>query len=80
MIAALDYLPVLDNQYLVGTSNRRKSMSDDKSGASSPEGFEAVLDHRLTLTVKTRSCLIKDQNPGISQDRSCDGDPLPLAT
>src|SRR4051794_35231838 len=42
--------------------------------------LKSILDHRFTLAIKTRCCLIKDQYPWLRQNGSGDCDTLTLTT
>src|SRR6185503_18326706 len=77
---ALDDLPVLEHQDLVGAPDRRQPVRDDERRASLAQRLQAVLNHRLALAVEARSRLVQDQDLGIGENRARDRHALALAT
>ena len=78
MGAALDDLPVLEHQNLVGALDGGQSVGNDERGAAAAQGPQPVLDHRLAFTVEAGSRLVEDQEPRVRQNRPGDGDTLAL--
>src|SRR5436190_1652402 len=76
--AALDDDSTLENQDLVGASNRAQAMRDDKCRAAVHQGAETFLDQSLTFGIQARSRLVENQNPRIRKNRTCNGDTLTL--
>src|SRR5439155_5527276 len=61
--ATLDDLAVLEDQDLIGGSDRRQAVRDDEGGAAAAQRVQAVLDERLALAVEARGRLVEDEDP-----------------
>src|SRR5207237_6634522 len=66
------------DQNLIGALNRREAVSNDERRATTPQRLQPVLNQRFALAVEARSRFIENQNFRLSQNRSRDGDALPL--
>ena len=71
--------PVLQHDNLVGVANGRQTMGDDDSRSTDHQPLQGLLDQHLGFGIDRGRCLVQDQDGGISQHRSGDGQPLPLA-
>src|SRR5215204_414608 len=76
--AALDDLPLFEDEYLVGAADGREAVRDDEGRPPAPQRLQPVLYQRLALAVQARRGLVEDQNLRLGQDRARDGDALPL--
>src|SRR5690606_34877669 len=76
--AALDDPAAVQDQDLVRALDRGQPVRDHERRAPAAQRPESVPDHRLALAVQAGSGLVKDQDPGIGQDRARDGDSLAL--
>src|SRR5689334_13129492 len=80
MRATLDDLTPFKHKNLIRAPNRREPVRDDKRRAPSSQRTQPILNHRFTLTIKTRSRFIQNQQPRISQNRPRDRNALTLTT
>ena len=60
--------------------DRREAVSNDNGGSSLSGFVESFLDNFLTLHVQSRSGFIKEEDFGISDESSCDGNSLLLSS
>src|SRR5262249_12503463 len=70
--AALDDLPVLEDENLVGALDGRQAMGDDERGPSLAQRPEAVLNHRLAFAVEARRRLVQDEDARVGENRTRD--------
>src|SRR6185369_2245548 len=80
MRATLDDLAPFKHKNLIGAANCREPVRDNKRRAPLPQRTQPILNHRFTLTIKTRSRFIENQQPRISQNRPRDCNALTLTT
>ena len=82
MGAALHNVTMLHHNDLSGILNCAESVGDDDDGllATLDEGVDSFLHLMLTLSVQSGSCFIEEQNLGLTDEGSCDGDTLLLST
>src|SRR5262249_14821082 len=57
----------------------RKAVRDDEGRPVQGVPPDCLVDQALALGVERRSCLIQNENAGVSQDCSGDRNPLPLS-
>src|SRR5262245_6724092 len=71
-------LATVEHDDVVRISDRRKTMSDHERGPSRGEPRQSSMDHLLIDGVKMRSGFVKDEDGRIFEQRSGNGEPLPL--
>src|SRR6266849_7032551 len=76
--AVFDDAPTLDGDNAIGAANGRKSVGDDEHGSALADPPHVVLDDALALVIECARRLIEDQNSRIHDQRTSDGNPLPL--
>ena len=64
----------------IRTTNGREPMGNDDRRPAFHQVLQSLLNERFRLGIQRRSRLIEYQYRGIFQKRSCDREPLPLAT
>ena len=78
VVASLDYLAVLQHYDAISTPDRCEPVRNYDTGPTFKQARQCLLDQQLGVTVDRCSCLVKDQNLGIGDDRSGKRDQLPL--
>ena len=68
----------VDHGYQVRVVDGGQPVSDDDTGAPLPGFVQSFLDHLLTLSVQGRGGLVKEEDLGVPDQRSGDGDALLL--
>ena len=76
MGAALDYLAVLKDDYLIGVLYRRQPVGHDEHCADRSHLLERLLDQDLGLGVDVGGRLVEYQDPRLGQDRPREGEQL----
>ena len=71
---------MLDDEDLVGAANGCEPVRDDDRRTAVQQPVERLLDQDLRWSVDVRRRLVEDQDAGISEERACDRDQLPLAS
>src|SRR5262249_40263858 len=79
MRAAFNDFAVFQHQNLIRAADRRQTVRDDEGGPAPAQRLEAVLNQRLAFAIETRGRFVQNQDAGIRQDGSSDGDSLTLA-
>src|SRR5260370_17267228 len=77
MSAALDDLPLFDDQDLIRTADGGKPMRDHKRSPPLHEIGQAVLDHLLRFRVQAGCGFIQNQDPWLPPNSPRDRDTLP---
>src|SRR5271155_3304898 len=77
--SALNYSSLLNNQYLIGTPNRREPVCDHEGGAPLHQKVEPALDQSLRFRVQRTGSFVEDEDAWVSQDSAGNRDPLTLA-
>src|SRR5690606_9888630 len=77
--AALDDAALVHHEDLVGGLDGGEAVRDDEGGAPAAEVLEAVADEGLALGVEAGGGLVEDEDAGVGDDRTRDGDALPLS-
>ncbi len=80
MRALLDDAAVLDHEDLVGGADRRESVRDDDRRPAGERLGQCCLNRRLGGGVECGGCLVEDDDPGLSQQKPRDRQPLTLTT
>jgi len=62
----------------IGDFQRGETMSDDEAGAIAHEVAKCSVDERFAFDVGLAREFVENENPGISQDGSSQGQTLPL--
>ena len=70
--------PSIDHGYHVRVVDGGQSVSDDDGGTALPGFVQSLLDHLLTLSVQGRGGLVKEEDLGVPDQRTGDGDALLL--
>ena len=78
MAAGLDDRPVVEHQDAVRSDHARQPVREDEGGAALHQPVERLLDDRLVLRVHRGQRLVEDQDRRIAEQRTGDGDALPL--
>ena len=68
----------VDHGYQVRVVDGGQPVSNDDTGAALPGFVQSLLDHLLTLSVQGRGGFIKEEDLGVPDQRSGDGDALLL--
>lgn len=71
---------MLNDQDLIGLSDRAQPVGYDKCGSALHQYAKTLLDKRFTFCVQVRRSLIQDENARISKDRPRYGDALTLSS
>ncbi len=79
MFAALDNLAIFEHECLVSVADGAQSMGDDEGCTSFEQPVQSALDEFFGAGIDTGGGFIKDQDTGISQKRTGDGDKLTLS-
>ena len=79
MGAALDDLPVLDHEDLVGLDDRRQAVGDHDGGAALERCRQRGLHVGLRRRVEVRRRLVEDHDPRLGEQQPGDREALPLA-
>src|SRR5579872_1507545 len=79
MAAVFDNVPGLDGDDPVGMAHRRQAMGDDEHRSARGDLAHVTLDDVLALVVERAGGFIENQDFGIGDQRSGNGDPLALA-
>ena len=64
----------------IGLIDHREAVSNDNGGSSLSGFVESFLDNFLPLCVQSRSGFVKEEDFGISDKSSCDGNSLLLSS
>ena len=72
-------LAPIQYQDLVSVQYSGNALGDDKAGSSLHEPFEGLLDAILSAIVHAGRGIVKNEDPGIKQERSGNGDALLLS-
>ena len=72
----LDDTTLFKDQNLVGMRYRGETVGNDKGGSASAKGIEGSLDFSFGSRIKRAGRLIENQNGGIFEERSCNGQAL----
>src|SRR5262249_11740965 len=78
MAAILHDAARVDGDDPVGVPHGRESMSDDEDGAALGDLLHVLLNHPLALIIERARRLVEDQDPGVGDQSTRDGDPLLL--
>lgn len=78
MRAGLKDLAISEHEDDVGILDSGESMSHHDHGATFFRPLEHSLDHFLRFRIQVRGRLVQEEEMGISDQRSGDGNPLPL--
>ena len=76
MLTLLDYLPIVDNQYLVGGGDGGEAMGDDNQRPGLDQRVDSLLNQGFVLQVHISGSFVQNYNRGILQDGAGDGNPL----
>src|SRR5579884_3120388 len=68
----------IDNDDAVGVADGTHAVGDNEGGAALCQTFQGLLDQRLGLVVERGGWLVHEQNAGLAQEHTRDGEPLPL--
>ena len=71
--------PLIEDDDLIGVSNRRKPMGDDEDRPPCHQSIHALLDNRLGVGVDRAGRLIQHEYRWVGDDRPSDRDQLPLS-
>src|SRR6185436_12063489 len=77
--ALLDDLAPVEHDDAVRGLHRAQPVRDHEHGAALADQPHVVLDDAFGLVVERAGRLVEDQHARIGQERTCDGDALPLA-
>ena len=78
MGAVFDDSPFIQHQHPVGVLDGRQAVRDHDGGAVYREALQGFLDQRLRFGVQGGGGLVQQQDGGIFQDGSCQGNALAL--
>ncbi len=80
LVAALfNDLAMVDNNHIVGVTNRAETVGDDETGSTLHQAQQRFLNASLGAGIDAARRLIQDQDIGVSQDGACNGKQLALA-
>ena len=71
---------IFEDDDLIGVSNGGESVGDDHRRTIFSDVFEGTLDRGLCLVINGRGCFIEQEDGGIFEDGSGDGEALSLPT
>ena len=71
---------IFEDDDLIGVSNGGESVGDDHRRTIFCDVFEGTLDRGLCLVINGRGCFIEQEDGGIFEDGSGDGEALSLPT
>ena len=77
--AALHDLAVLEDENLLGASDRGETVGDDEGGPAAAQGFQPVLDECFTFAVQAGRRFVENEDGRVGENGAGDGDALPLA-
>ena len=77
--SALDDVPLLDDQDLVGAADGGEAVRDDEGRPALHEEVEAGLDQGFGLGVERAGGFVEDEDAGVGEDGAGDGETLALA-
>ena len=80
MRADFDDTTAFDHGDRIGLPDCTESVRDDKCRAAAGESRDGLADELLAARVEGARRFVENENPGISQQSSRDGDALPLTT
>ena len=80
MCALLHCLPSTDHHDAVRVVDGGEAVSDDNAGPALPGLVQGLLHHLLTLSVQSGGGLVKEEDLGVSDQCSSDGNALFLPT
>ena len=78
--AVLDDLALVHHDDPIALHNCRHTMRDHNRCTSLHGSVESLLNDLLALLIKSRSCLVKDENLGVLDESSSDGHSLLLSS
>ena len=78
--AVLDDLALVHHDDPIALHDRRHTMRDDDRCSTFHGSIEGLLNDLLTLLIKGRGCLVKDENLGVLDESTRDGNSLLLST
>ncbi len=77
--ALLDDSALLEDDDLVGVADGAEAVGDDEAGSSAPQFGEGGLDEGFTFCVEVAGGFVEDEDPGIGEESTSDGEPLALS-
>lgn len=78
MAAILDDPALVDSKNAVAVADGREPVRDDEHRASLHDPLHALLDDPLALVIQSAGRFVKNENARIHDQRTGNGDPLPL--
>src|SRR5690349_7755630 len=77
--AGFDNATAFEDDDGIGTANRREAVRNDERRPVQHQGRQGVLNQHFGLGIERRRCLVENQNRRVTQNRSRNRNPLPLA-
>src|SRR3954449_927564 len=80
MAAGFDYIPAVQHDQPVGVPKGGQTVSDSNSSTAADQVFKRFLNFFFSVGIHRGGRLIEDQNAWVNQQRTCNRNPLTLAT
>ena len=80
MRAESGHAPVVENEYLVGTHDRRHALRDDNSRELAAQVVEGLPQVGVGCEVERGRRVVEDDDLGMADEGTCYREPLPLTT